>query len=130
MAKKAAVKSGQGGASGDGYGAEVDRILQIWKNAADHGLGGKHFASAVLTRYEPRLRAKVLSRLQSGDTFDAKAEAATKVVATDTGKVCAMLTTGSEVSKDTFQAVFLLMKSHPVCPSRYLGGGTWCDIAL
>jgi hypothetical protein len=34
------------------------------------------------------------------------------------------------VSKDTFQKVFLLMKSHPACPQQAAGAGTWCDVPL
>jgi hypothetical protein len=107
---------------------EAERILTIWRNAAKAGLGRKRFAAAVTARYEPRLRAKILQRLKR-QVFDAKAEKNTKAVAHDTGVVCAIMTEGSEVSKDTFQNVFLLLRKHPACP-RLGGAGTWCDIQL
>jgi hypothetical protein len=110
--------------------AEAERILTIWKDAAKVGLGAKRFAAAVMTRYEPRFRAQILVRLiVHEDKFDSTAEANTKTVAQDTGLVCAMMTTGAEVSKDTFQSVFLLMQTHPLCPGP-AGAGTWCDIQL
>jgi hypothetical protein len=120
---------------------EADRILKIWKDAAEGGLGGKRFAAAVVQRYEPRLRAKILERLVNGDVFDATAEENTKKVAEDTGIVCAIMTAGNEVKRDTFQDVFLLFKKHPRCPrgrdSRLVGrnpsragAGVWCDIPL
>jgi len=109
---------------------EAERILTIWRKAAKVGLGGKRFARAITTRYEPRLRNRILTRLGKGEVFDRTAEAKTKTVAHDTGVVCAMLTKGSEVSKDTFQDVFFLLKRHAACPRPQLGAGTWCDIQL
>jgi len=111
--------------------AEAERILGIWKVAVAGGLGGKQFESSVLTKYEPRLRENILGKLQKGDLFDAKAEEGSKTVAKDLGTVCAMFTTGPTVSKDTFQTVFLLMKTHPACPQETIKGrGAWCDIPL
>ena len=108
---------------------EAERILTIWRNAAKVGLGRKRFAAAVTARYEPRLRAKILQRLGKREVFNSKAETNTKTVAHDTGLVCAIMTKGSEVTKDTFQNVFMLMRKHPSCP-RLGGAGTWCDIQL
>ena len=99
---------------------EAERILTIWRKAAKVGLGRKRFAAAVTARYEPRLRAKILQRLVK-EVFNGKAEANTKRVAHDTGLVCAIMTEGPEVSKDTFQNVFILMRKHPSCPR--LGSG-------
>jgi hypothetical protein len=115
----------------DAQKAEAERILGIWKAAADAAMGGKHFESAINTRYEPRLRKSILTRLMLGDIFDSAAEANTKQVATDLGAVCVMLTLPKEksVNKDTFQRVFFLMKSHPLCPGK-AGTGAWCDIPL
>ena len=110
---------------------EAERILKIWRDAAKVGLGGKRFAKIITARYEPRLRERILFRLvDKKDVFDKKAEAKTKTVAHDTGVVCAMLTKGSEVSKDTFQDVFFLLKRHVACPRKLHGAGTWCDIQL
>jgi hypothetical protein len=108
---------------------EAERILTIWRKAAKVGLGRKRFAAAVTARYEPRLRATILQRLGKSEVFDGKAEANTKKVAHDVGLVCALMSKGAEVKKDTFQNVFILMRKHPACP-RLAGAGTWCDIQL
>src|SRR5262249_4529966 len=112
------------------YDAEADRIIQIWKDAVADGLDGKHFAPAVENTYEPRLRDKILELLEDGRVFDTVAEDNTKAVGHDFGTVCAIMTAGSEVSKDTFQDVFRLMKKHPVCPQPGKVRGAWCDIPL
>src|SRR5260221_6571869 len=129
MTKKRA-KSPKPAKSSSELKVEADRILEIWKNAAGRGLGGKKFAPDILKRFEPRLRTKIISKLKDGDVFDAVARANTKKVARDIGKVCAMMTRGRAVSQDTFQEVFFLMKTHPSCPQEVHGGGTWCDVPL
>ena len=91
--------------------------------------GGKQFDEVVLTKYEPKLRDQILTILKKRQ-FDSVAEEASKTVAADLGRVCAMLTTGTTVSKDTFQAVFELMRDHPKCPQPGAGAGAWCDIPL
>jgi hypothetical protein len=110
--------------------ADADRIVRMWRDTAVRAMGGKRFAPEVLNRYEPRLRTNIVSKLKDGEVFDAKAKANTKKVATDLGKVCAMFTTGKTVSKDTFQTVFFMMKTHPSCPQKKIGAGVWCDVPL
>ena len=50
---------------------EAERILTIWRKAAKVGLGGKRFARAITTRYEPRLRNRILTRLGLRDRTQA-----------------------------------------------------------
>lgn len=104
-----------------------EKILELWKKSSKKGLKRKKFAPGVFKEFEPALRKHIKEHLASHE-FGSADEKNTKRVARDIGTICALLTKGDTVKKDSFQAVFELAQSqHEACLGGG-GGGPWCDI--
>jgi hypothetical protein len=107
-------------------------IVDLWKAASRKGLGSKRFERAIYVEYEPRLLARVSSHLSGPPPlpphpFTRRDEFNTKSLAFILGVICRLVTVEKEVSIDTFQKAFELVKGSPKCPGGG-GGGEWCAI--
>jgi hypothetical protein len=116
---------------------QAKAIVAMWDAACKDGLGSKKLAPNVKTKFRPRFFKKIKGKLVKGDVFTAADKRATKQVAKDVGRVCAMMTAGPTVSRDTFEEVFRMLKRHAACPNlsgrrrvNILGAGVWCDVPI
>jgi hypothetical protein len=107
---------------------EPKSILAYWMTAAKEGLGDKRFDPRAVRRFSPKLRASIRKRLRKGPfrPVDAKN---TRYLAKLLGRICRISTDGKQVSVDTFQKAFALVKDHPRCPPASAGAGEWCSIS-
>jgi len=119
----------------DGY-----QIFDMWMEEAQEGLSrlkSKTFDPAVYAKHRP-LAGLHIQKIIDGDPnlqipprpFEAKDKKATKRVAKDLGRICALLARGETVvSEDMFDRVRkLVSRSHSVCRATMpiAGGGDWC----
>ena len=113
----------------------AEEIVKIWDAACKSGLGDKHLASDVKTKFKPRFIKKLVARLDDNEIFTAGDKRQTQLVARDVGKVCAVMTRGDTVSRDTFEEVFRMLRRHAACPAdrknvTRAGAGVWCDVQI
>jgi hypothetical protein len=109
-----------------------EKIVNLWKTSSKKGLGKKVFEKEIFKEFEPKLLAAVKKHLSGPPptpphVFTPKDEANTKYLARTLGTICRLVTLEKEVTIDTFQKGFALIKGSPRCP-RGGGGGEWCDI--
>jgi hypothetical protein len=103
-------------------------ILDDWKKALQKGLGRKKLHADIATKNATKLLNKIQTRLDGPPKGNyARDRSNTLAVATDLGRICRMLTSGSTVSLGVFTAAFDACRLHPRCPGG-VGGGQWCDI--
>ena len=110
----------------------AEKIVNLCKTSSKRGLGTKVFAKDIFKEFEPKLLDAVKKHLSGPPptpphVFTAKDEANTKYLARTLGTICRLVTVDKEVTIDTFQKGFALIKGSPRCP-RGGGGGEWCDI--
>jgi hypothetical protein len=103
-------------------------ILAFWLKAAQEGLGDKRFAAQTRKRFAPKLRTAIRKRLRVGP-FQAGDARNTRQLARMFGRICRIASDDKQISVDTFQKAFQLVKDHPRCPPTSAGAGEWCSIS-
>jgi transposase-like protein len=125
--KKRAAKKPVAGAAKAAEDFTAEQILELWKKGAKRGLGGKTFKKEVNTEFEPKLLTAIKNKLATGSKFGSADKKQTLHLAKALGTICQIITNDTEISKDTFEKVFSLIKTSDICPIGG-GGGAWCNI--